>query len=92
MLVDSFNREAVIDRACRSKHDYPTPGDARAAAREASRRSGDTIRSYRCPFGDGCWKHAHWHIGHLPSLDSLRDIARAIREHHQGVALIERAS
>lgn len=91
-VVDTFDAEMVIDHACRTKHEYTTPGEARAAAREASRRSGDIIRSYRCPFGDGCWKHAHWHIGHLPSLEGLADIARAIRETHQGVALAARAS
>lgn len=92
VIVDTFDARAVIDRACRSKHDYSTPGEARSAAREASRRSGGIIRPYRCPFGDGCRHHAHWHIGHLPSLERLADIARAIRETHQGVALDQRAS
>lgn len=85
-LRSTFDADQVIDRACRTKHAFDLPGDARHAAREATLRTGDRIRAYRCPFGDGTRKHAHWHIGHIPSLEGLEDIARAIRESHQAAS------
>lgn len=88
----SFDAQEVVEHACGRKRAFDTPGEARRVARSASRSSGDLIRSYRCPFGDGCRAHAHWHVGHLPSLEGLEDIARAIRELHQGVKLEQRAS
>lgn len=85
-LRATFDAGRVIDRACRSKHPFDTPGEARRVARQDSLRTGERIRAYRCPFGDGTSKVAHWHVGHVPSLEGLQDIARAIRESHQAAS------
>lgn len=83
-----FDAGRVIEHACLRKRRYTTPGEARDVARrmndQARRESGVTpYRVYRCPFGDGCRHHAHFHVGHVPSLEGLQDIARAIREQHE---------
>lgn len=82
-MTETFNVQAVIDRACTSKHAFTDPADGRRVARELTRKTGEPVRCYRCPFGDGCAHHAHWHVGHTPSLEGLESIARAIRESHQ---------
>lgn len=83
VATETFNAQAVIHHACQSKHAYTDPADARKAAKDQTRKTGEQVRAYRCPFGDGCNKHAHWHCGSIPSLEGLETIARAIRELHQ---------
>lgn len=66
---------AVKARSCDCKARYPGPVPANEAAQRASRRSGDTIRPYRCLFGPG----AHWHIGHALSIVGMELLAAAKR-------------
>ena len=79
VIMETFDPEAVIDRACRSKKRYESVAHA---AHDAAvlRARGERVFQYRCPFGDGTRAHAHFHVGHVPSLERLEDIARAIRE------------
>jgi hypothetical protein len=65
----------VEDRACRRKHRFSNVHDAFRAAERASKRSGRQIVKYRCPF---C---GTFHIGRVPSMAVLREIADAIRDH-----------
>jgi hypothetical protein len=71
--------EGIVQRHCTSKHRYANPGAARGAARSARDRTGERISSYRCSFAGGTRASAHWHIGHVPSVAALQDIADAIR-------------
>lgn len=59
--------DAIRDHACTRKH--------RLGLDAASRVAADTpgLAKYRCPF---C---RSWHVGHVPSLDALQQIAAAIR-------------
>src|SRR5262245_41619735 len=54
----------IIHRACTSKERFGAPGPARRTARRLSAATGDRVRAYRCPFGDGTRARAHWHVGH----------------------------
>lgn len=62
----------IETRCCAGKKRY----GANAARDIAAARSTSTIRisPYRCPFCEG------WHVGHTPSMESVRTIAEAIRE------------
>jgi hypothetical protein len=66
--------EAVIERACTRK--------ARLGMRTAQRLArwkrveGHEVSAYRCPF---C---GSWHVGHVPSVEGLEQLARAIRDQH----------
>ncbi len=71
-------------RVCTEKARY----DDRAAAFEAvrwirrrQRRAGlghdPTLHAYRCPFSGA---EEHFHVGHPPSLESMKKIADAIRD------------
>lgn len=59
----------VRERACRRKRRHDLPADARAAAHRTSPRH----RHYRCPFCGG------WHVGRPPTMDTLQELALAIR-------------
>lgn len=76
--VDATSCADIVRRACTDKADYWSRKKAKTAAREASRQSGHTIRDYRCPFEPG-----HFHIGHPPSLERLRELAAAVRWYRQ---------
>lgn len=67
---------AVKERACTSKHLYTDPALALADARKLSRKQGEAIRHYPCPFHHS---EPTWHVGHVPSLRSMEDLAMAIR-------------
>lgn len=62
---------------CRRKRRYSGHGEARevlrALARKGSHRA-QGMTSYRCPFPP-----EHYHLGHVPSVESLKSIAREIR-------------
>lgn len=64
----------VIQHACTRKRAV----DRRTALRTARkmRAEGEAVSAYRCPFCDA------WHVGHVPSLDGLEDLAHAIRDQH----------
>jgi hypothetical protein len=74
----------IVERVCGSKLRYESPSEARRVARRLRAKSGRPVHHYRCPFGDGTRAHAHWHVGRLPSVASLRRIALAIRTRSQG--------
>jgi hypothetical protein len=66
--------EAVRYRVCGSKR--PLGRDAARNVAQRAQAEGIDLRPYRCPFSHG----THWHVGHIPSLASLRAIAAAIRD------------
>lgn len=71
MTADEF--AAVKATACESKIGHGKDIARRIA--EHHRAEGDLVGAYRCPF-------CHlWHVGHVPSLESLQLIADAIRYH-----------
>lgn len=66
----------VIRKACLSK----VAVEAKRA-RETSRRArsgGTNLRGYRCPFGHD----SHFHLGRVPSMETVASIALAIRDLH----------
>lgn len=61
---------------CKHKRRYRCHDDALAALAEVRDRRGDEgLAAYRCPFGP----RRHWHLGHVPSLEALKSVAREIR-------------
>lgn len=64
----------VVEHACTRKRAYERRGAQRAA--EQMRARGDEVSAYRCPFCDA------WHVGHVPSLEGMASLARAIRDEH----------
>lgn len=77
-MPPDVNVDAVRQRTCGDKRRYRTRWGARHAAERRSQASGDTIRAYRCPFCPS------FHIGHVPSMESLEALAEAIRSHPAG--------
>lgn len=67
----------VIQRACTDKTTFRRRAAAKAAARDFS-ADGDIIRHYRCPF-----EPDHYHIGHPPGQQSMRELAAAVRWYRQ---------
>lgn len=62
------------ERACDGKAPYGRDTARQIVAR--MRHAGDTNASaYRCPWG----RENHWHVGHVPSVERLEEIAAAIR-------------
>lgn len=76
----------VVERTCTSKYRYDDPALSRSVAWRVRDRTMRPVRAYRCPFGDGTRAHAHWHVGHVPSMAALQRIADATRVRAQGVA------
>lgn len=70
-MMDQAHAEAIRRRACHRKQSY-SAGTARKVAAEACTPT-KNIRPYRCPF---C---AQWHIGHVPAMREVRDLAAAVR-------------
>lgn len=73
--------------ACTGKHRYATRVEAREAVRRLRRREiarGQPVdmatHPYRCPFSNADPEGVHFHIGHVPSLDGLYRLARAMRD------------
>lgn len=87
--VDGAEAARVVERVCGAKHRFDDPGRAWQAARAVRRRTGSAVRAYRCPFSGGTRAAAHWHIGHVPSVDSLRVVAAAIRIRTQRIGATE---
>ena len=87
--VDAAEAARVVERVCEAKHRYSDPGGAWRAARAVRGRTGSAVRAYRCPFSGGTRATAHWHIGHVPSIDSLRRVAAAIRIRTQRIGTTE---
>jgi hypothetical protein len=52
--------------------------DAKARARKY-RRDGHEATAYRCPFSP---VRPHWHVGHVPSIESIARTQDAIRDLH----------
>lgn len=46
------------DQLCARKRSYPNKQKARQVAALSSKRTGEVIEAYKCPYG------GHWHIGH----------------------------
>jgi hypothetical protein len=68
--------EVVRQRVCCRK-----PCLSSAEARRQAEQRGDGHNAYPCPF----WRvrtprWRHWHVGHLPSMESLATVAAAIRD------------
>lgn len=61
--------EQVRSRSCESKNAYSMEG-----ARTVAATAGGIVRAYRCPF-----LRSHWHVGHVPTVEKLTEIADAIR-------------
>lgn len=78
MTAEEF--AAVKERACGNK--IPHSRDTARRIAEHHRAEGDLVGAYRCPFCPG----KHWHVGHVPSMESLQQIADAIRYHEQDPA------
>lgn len=70
--MDVDEARTVRRRACREKLRYGL-STAREVAAAVRRRTGDRVKQYRCPW---CRR---WHVGHVPSVKSLRRVAQAIR-------------
>ncbi len=70
--------EEVRERACTSKLSYCRT-TARSVAAEQSRLSGLELRAYRCPFHCGTGPAPVWHIGRIPSPESVALLAAAVR-------------
>jgi len=87
--VDAAEAARVVERVCEAKYRYGDPGGAWRAARAVRWRTGSAVRAYRCPFSGGTRAMAHWHIGHVPSIDSLRVVAAAIRVRTQRIGTTE---
>lgn len=66
---------AIIEHACLEKKRWSRNGAWDAVAR--LRRKGDQVSAYRCPF-----KGDHWHVGHIPSMATVEDLALAVRDLH----------
>lgn len=72
--------EAVRERSCRSKVPY-----GRDTARATAAQMNDDpevdghVSAYRCTFDHP----GRWHVGHTATMDTLRDVAAAIRFFHQ---------
>lgn len=64
----------VIERACLSKTAWSHGGSMGAVRR--LRAKGETVSPYRCPFEDG----DVWHVGHVPSMETVAGLAKAIRD------------
>jgi hypothetical protein len=67
----------VVEHACSRKQRYPRAEAMRLA--ETKRAQGIEVSAYRCPFAD---QGRHWHLGHAPGMETLEDIAHAIRDLH----------
>lgn len=87
--IDAAEAARVAERVCGSKQRYEDPGSAWGAVRAVRRRTGGDLRAYRCPFSGGTRAAAHWHIGHVPSIGSLRRVAAAIRIRAQRIGMTE---
>jgi hypothetical protein len=83
--VSAVEAARIVERVCGSKQRHMSPGGARRAAGGVRVRMGADVWPYRCPFSGGCRAGAHWHVGHVPSYESLRRIAAAIRVRAQGI-------
>lgn len=79
--MDEHRYQAIVERACGDKQRY---GWRTARDIAADRRaSGDDISAYRCPFNhDDDGGQPHWHLGHVPSMESVHDVVDAIRYQH----------
>jgi hypothetical protein len=77
----------VVRRVCTSKRPIRSPLAARHVAEHVRRRTARPIAAYRCPFAGSSRASVHWHIGHVPSLASLKRIAAAIRVRAQGLGV-----
>lgn len=64
----------VVEHACGRKRALDRRHAQKVA--RAARERGERVSAYPCPFCES------WHVGHVPSLDSMEDIARAIRDQH----------
>lgn len=79
--MNELTAVAVRQRACESKHKLSMTSAREMAQRlnvsedRAAHRGGDqrALRAYRCPF---CGK---WHVGGVPSLEELQELADAVR-------------
>lgn len=87
--IDAAEATRVVERVCGSKVRYGDPGRAWQAARAVRRRTGSPLRAYRCPFSGGTRAAAHWHTGHVPSIESLRRVAAAIRFRAQRIGMTD---
>lgn len=56
-------------------------GAAMAVGTKA-RRNGQQMSAYRCPFSMD--PTCHWHVGHPPSMKTLKRIAEMLRDRHAG--------
>jgi len=67
----------VILRACLGK--VPMGLHAAKSVERVHRAEGERQTAYRCPFSP---PDAHWHIGHVPSIETVATIALAVRDLH----------
>lgn len=68
-----MNVVSLEDRACGTKRKMGA-ARARDVAQALTDRTGERISPYRCP-----WCQA-WHVGHTPSMATVTDLAKHIRE------------
>lgn len=76
-MMDQALAEQIRHRTCEGKSKIDSPVAARRFAKEAEANphpgTGGPIRAYRCPF---C---GSWHLGHVPSVKGMADLAAAVR-------------
>lgn len=83
MTADRVDWRAEQTHSCGRKLKYLDPADAHAAARRA-RAKGEAVRAYPCPW---C---CEFHIGHVPSLESLERLAVALRARREELGRCQR--
>lgn len=71
MRESEARRVRLIGCGCKSRFGRDT---ARGRAGELTVETGEAIRAYRCPFGGD-----HWHVGHVPTMETVAEVAAAIR-------------
>jgi hypothetical protein len=74
VIVDDQHYLRVRERTCDRKIRYG-PRLARSTAARM-RGQGENVSAYRCPFSA---PETHWHVGHMPSMESLQELADAVR-------------
>ena len=83
MTPNEVKLENLHARVCGSKIRHRNFGRALKHA-NASKAKGVWVSPYACPFADD----HHWHVGHPPCIETIKQIALAIR----GLPLVEEAA
>ncbi len=69
----------MIARACLDKDGMGRKAAMSVEARQRRQGKDVAVSAYRCPFSS---KDHHWHVGHVPSIETVASIADAVRDLH----------